>query len=422
MACYSNLTTLTTGNFGEWKTEQQGVGTACNNASVNYFLEIKINNETQGERRRLSSWDFLRKDSDDIITKDLKIKGTISGNKTVNTFGGLIVETKSDVAQLETQIKIRNPNNSTLSGSNIKIENDLGKSITLGIGSSNNKLSDPRGSSGGLGYSGGSSFGFTNVGNADWSWRVVNIDNFPNITATYVMKLNPIGNITFSLITDEGRFVIPKASPDFATWNSRSMMIGGDLRPQSINGGKDVNETRISCSKQGFTKIDCDTDLTGADLGVQDDLEVKDTIYAKEINATGNIITSQNVTGSSGFFSFLGSLTARITKLFIQDIDASNDAVIGRNLEVAENTTLKNDLLVKNNVVIQGDLEAGKGKLKLSTADDRVTITDVLRLKPRPQAPDNASLGDIYVDTTSKELCFFDGQNWIGVAKNGTCS
>ncbi len=66
--CYTNITTLTTGNFGEWKTEQSGVGTACNDASRDYFLEIKINGETQGDKRRLQMFDFLRKDVDETTS------------------------------------------------------------------------------------------------------------------------------------------------------------------------------------------------------------------------------------------------------------------------------------------------------------------------------------------------------------------
>ena len=58
-ACYSNLTTLTTGNWGEWRTEQLGVGTGCNDVSKNYYLEIAINNETQVPRRLLTNFDSL---------------------------------------------------------------------------------------------------------------------------------------------------------------------------------------------------------------------------------------------------------------------------------------------------------------------------------------------------------------------------
>ena len=66
-ACYTNTTNLTTGNFGEWKTEQTGVGTSCNNASQSYFLNININGADQTPRRRLVIFEFLRKDTEDSM-------------------------------------------------------------------------------------------------------------------------------------------------------------------------------------------------------------------------------------------------------------------------------------------------------------------------------------------------------------------
>ena len=59
--CYSNTTTLTTGNWGEWKTEQSGVGASATMLSQNYFLEIKINNKTQGERSVFIKLGFFEK-------------------------------------------------------------------------------------------------------------------------------------------------------------------------------------------------------------------------------------------------------------------------------------------------------------------------------------------------------------------------
>ena len=58
-ACYSNVTTLSTGNFGEWITEQSGVSAVCNNPSKNYFLNINIDSEDQNPRRRLTFFNFL---------------------------------------------------------------------------------------------------------------------------------------------------------------------------------------------------------------------------------------------------------------------------------------------------------------------------------------------------------------------------
>jgi len=60
-ACYSNTTTLTTGSWGEWRTEQYNVSISCNNISKDYFLNINISGVDQTPRRRLAVWDFLRK-------------------------------------------------------------------------------------------------------------------------------------------------------------------------------------------------------------------------------------------------------------------------------------------------------------------------------------------------------------------------
>jgi hypothetical protein len=70
--CYSNTTTLTTGNFGEWKTEQYTVNANCNNVSKDYFLNVNINGIDQTPRRRLIVWNSLRKDVDEITSGTLQ--------------------------------------------------------------------------------------------------------------------------------------------------------------------------------------------------------------------------------------------------------------------------------------------------------------------------------------------------------------
>ncbi|MBN2330946.1 MAG: hypothetical protein JXC85_03955 [Candidatus Aenigmarchaeota archaeon] len=77
--CYSNATNLTTGNFGEWKTEQSGVSSACDNVSKDYYLNINIDGTDQTPRRRLVAWPSLRKDVDEVTTGSLVLHGTLSG-------------------------------------------------------------------------------------------------------------------------------------------------------------------------------------------------------------------------------------------------------------------------------------------------------------------------------------------------------
>ncbi len=66
--CYSNTTSLTTGTWGEWKTEQYNVSVYCNNISKSYFLNINISGIDQTPRRRLTLFKYLRKDVQEIGT------------------------------------------------------------------------------------------------------------------------------------------------------------------------------------------------------------------------------------------------------------------------------------------------------------------------------------------------------------------
>jgi|SRR3989338_6004027 len=47
---------------------------------------------------------------------------------------------------------------------------------------------------------------------------------------------------------------------------------------------------------------------------------------------------------------------------------------------------------------------------------------DTLKLRPRSTAPNPPSLGLLYVDSDSNELCFYDGSSWTGLKIGGACS
>ena len=83
-------------------------------------------------------------------------------------------------------------------------------------------------------------------------------------------------DIAFMLVSPANlpRFVVAEEGSDLATYNPRSMVIG----PASTLANVDEN---ILCSTN-FSFIDCDTGLTGADLGIEDDLEVGGTGYFTE--------------------------------------------------------------------------------------------------------------------------------------------
>lgn len=91
--CYSNTTNLTTGNWGEWVTEQPGISAACSNAAIAYYLEITINGVKQFPRRRLTVLHFLR--SDVAESTD----GSIKASYLKATFG--VKELNKDIWKLK---------------------------------------------------------------------------------------------------------------------------------------------------------------------------------------------------------------------------------------------------------------------------------------------------------------------------------
>lgn len=83
------------------------------------------------------------------------------------------------------------------------------------------------------------------------------------------------------------RLAIPKEGIHFAIYNPRSEMIGGDL-------GQAFDNDMVNCTAQGYRYIDCSTDITGADLGVQDDFEFHGSLFGG--NGTWNVSDDGNMT------------------------------------------------------------------------------------------------------------------------------
>lgn len=84
---YSQTESLTTGYWGQWRVELEGLSEACNDSSKDYFMEITIENQTQGSRKLLTHFNYMRKDIDEITSKSLTI-----GDKLNFIMGGFIQE------------------------------------------------------------------------------------------------------------------------------------------------------------------------------------------------------------------------------------------------------------------------------------------------------------------------------------------
>jgi len=75
---YSNTQNLTTGVWGEWRVELDGISATCNDTTKDYFIEITIDNSTQTPRRRLTHFNYLRKNVNEITTGDLTIGSVLN--------------------------------------------------------------------------------------------------------------------------------------------------------------------------------------------------------------------------------------------------------------------------------------------------------------------------------------------------------
>ncbi len=147
----------------------------------------------------------------------------------------------------------------------------------------------------------GNNYGAIEIGDTQIIQTNLTIGGMNLNGSTIIRNTESNSNIEFIFATtnDLARFAIPVEGVDFAVYNPRSMMVGGDL-------GQSFDDGIINCTAQGYTNIDCDTAGTGADLGVQDDLEVRGNIYGNVsevvgehwVNESGDVVEWLNVSGN----------------------------------------------------------------------------------------------------------------------------
>lgn len=163
-----------------------------------------------------------------------------------------------------------------------------------------------------------------------------------------------------------------------ATTISRSVQIVGNTT------NKVVNENFTLC--EGNNYIDCESDITGADLLVEDDIE-----------SMGSIFSQENITAdNTGFFSWLGSLTNRITKLWVQDIN------INGTIDGSGSIDITGNINTDSNLTVEGDFELG-GDLKLENnlnVDKNITAE---KIHAEQYFANNGELG--VTDDSSYSVC-----------------
>ncbi len=274
--CYSNATALTTGNFGEWQTEQTGVNYACNNVSRDYYLNIKIDGADQLPRRRLNVWNYLRKDVNETTTGKLRS----------------VSHVLAPVVQAESQIIAPIINASEIIVySNANILGTLRGHSPLKIGDAIQYVDENDSNLFSI-YTAGQNITGSNVSSQYYGVIIHQIES----------HINPSGieECWWDKEDQEMRMCMDRTNIEM--WNNLVV-------------NKNINVTGNSSAETGFFSY----------LGSLTNRITK--LFAQEVDASGNITTTQ-----TGFFGWLGSLTSRITELWVVDINATGDIKTSQNV------------------------------------------------------------------------------------------
>lgn len=147
-----------------------------------------------------------------------------------------------------------------------------------------------------------------------------------------------------------------------------------------------------------------------------------------DIDSTALSIADTDISfdGASTSFTFTGDFTVNTNKLDLNgDLEAST--INGESLD----GNFTNGSILFSNIagVLNEDAanlfwDNNNKRLGIGNNNPQQTlhISDVMRLEPRSTAPSSPSLGDIYVDSDSNELCFYDGSVWVGLKAAGACT
>jgi hypothetical protein len=168
-------------------------------------------------------------------------------------------------------------------------------------------------------------YGITRIGNSVFG-RTSHITGY-NLDGTFIIQNvgGPItGDIEFAVIDASNllRFALPKSGVGNATYNPRSMLIAGPAVADS-----DI-VTVTHWQGQGiFHNLTCDTATNGADLGVQNDLEVEGQIWVDIITestiAAGVTIEGVLLKDSEVAWSYIGTTPTTLSGYGISDTKAN---------------------------------------------------------------------------------------------------
>ena len=131
----------------------------------------------------------------------------------------------------------------------------------------------------------------------------------------------------------------------------------------------------------------------------------------------GSEVLKMGTTGGGGEFKLRETIGSGDTEMVLEHTGGSTFSLRVRD---ADGTFNIRDVtaggLHRLTITPNGNVGIG-----IETPQRKLHINDLMRLKPRAAAPGSPSKGDIYVDSTTNELCFYDGTAWTGLKAAGTC-
>lgn len=199
-------------------------------------------------------------------------------------------------------------------------------------------------------------YGMVQIGNSVIGRTSYNAGNV-NLDGTVIFRNlgGPAGLIEF--LWEEGngstRFALPTSGVGNATYNARSMLIAGPA-PADTNM---VTVGYWQTNNSIFDNLVCDTSGIGADLGVQNDLEVEGDIFTDSIkeSTSGANITLVNNTVITGTLMVNGDQSGATDHVFdnYDDIELLRKWRNGNELPFNKGDILNRDRLLRDAIIQQ---------------------------------------------------------------------
>lgn len=302
--CYSNTETITTGDFGEWYTEQEDVGSVCNNASKEYYLNINIDGQDQVPRKRLVIWNFLRKDAAETITKPLTYMAPIMASGTLNISAGTIEHTINQSGFM--RFIERNLDSGPDTVIIHTLENDRGYQFNMALTSSNFNTTGPnRTNQGVMSLNSPGEMSFLIRYNQPFAWRINPFNDGNLLTQNTIMRLEPNGD----LFLDYGGMQVNKSISAVGNMTAAYFIGNGSLltgiSASSTNDTRwNITASNYLVNNSGILELN-ETTLNNTILaraGIYNDtalISAINTSLLAQITASGNASFNQSVTDAS---------------------------------------------------------------------------------------------------------------------------